>query len=188
MRHSAQVFHRVALGLDGIVRGRRALDEDLLRLKLKRLLCLGRQDERAGHDDGRADVQLGNLGEIRKLRTVDDLHLREKCAVGQVDKAEVLARAQIAHPAADLDLLACVGFSLFKQGTDGNKLFHDIQILSIDIFTILQQQDAGLAAGRLRGLVPEARLHLADVARADHEHTQTALADAAAHGEGQLAV
>ena len=58
MRHGAQILHRMALGLDGIIRGGRALDEDLARLQLKRLLGLGRQDQRAGDDDGRADVQL----------------------------------------------------------------------------------------------------------------------------------
>ncbi len=35
--------------------------------------------------------------------------------------------------------------------------------------------------------VPQAGLHFADVAGADHQHTQTALADAAANGQGQLA-
>ena len=49
-------------------------------------------------------------------------------------------------------------------------------------------QDARVTAGGLRGLIPEAGLHLADVARADHQHTEPALADAAAHGQRQLAV
>ena len=111
----------MALGLDGIIRGGRALDEDLARLQLKRLLGLGRQDERAGDDDGRADVQLGDLGEVRELGAVDDLNLRKERAVGQ---AEVLTGTQIAHPAADLDLLAGIGVSLFEKGTDRNELFH----------------------------------------------------------------
>ena len=124
MRHGAQILHRMALGLDGIIRGGRTLDKDLARLQLKRLLGLGRQDERAGDDDGRADVQLGDLGEVRELGAVDDLYLRKERAVGQVDEAEILACAQIAHPAADLDLLAGIGVSLFEKGTDRNKLFH----------------------------------------------------------------
>ena len=125
MRDGAQILHGVALGLDGKVRRGRAFDIDLLCLKLKRLLGVGRQDERTGHDHGGADVQLGDLGEIRKLGAVDDLHLREKRAVGQVDEAEVLAGAQIAHPAADLDLLTGVGVRILEKRTDGNKLFHD---------------------------------------------------------------
>ena len=124
MRYGAQILHRMALGLDGIIRRRRALDKDLAGLQLKRLLRVRRQDERAGDDDGCADVQLGDLGKVCKLGAVDDLHLREKRTVGQVDEAKVLAGTQIAHPAADLDLLAGVGISLFKQGTDRNKLFH----------------------------------------------------------------
>ena len=74
--------------------------------------------------DGRADVQLGDLGEVRELGAVDDLNLRKERAVGQVDEAEILACAQIAHPAADLDLLAGIGVSLFEKGTDRNELFH----------------------------------------------------------------
>ena len=35
-------------------------------------------------------------------------------------------------------------------------------------------------------LVPDGGLHLADVGLAQQKHTQPALADAAAHGEGQL--
>ena len=124
MRHGAQILHRMALGLDGIIRRGGTLDEDLAGLQLERLLRVRRQDERTGDDDGRADVQLGDLGEIRKLGAVDDLHLREKRAVGQVDEAEVFAGAQIAYPAADLDLLAGVGVSLFEKGTDRNELFH----------------------------------------------------------------
>ena len=52
----------------------------------------------------------------------------------------------------------------------------------------LQQLDAGLGALVHGLLVPEADLDLADMAAADHEHAQAGLADAAAHGEGQLAV
>ena len=51
----------------------------------------------------------------------------------------------------------------------------------------LQQQNAGVRAGLEGVVVPEADLHLADVGGADHQHTKTALTDAAAHGEGQLA-
>ena len=51
----------------------------------------------------------------------------------------------------------------------------------------LQKQDARAAAGVDGGLVPDARLDLADVAGTDHQHAHAALADAAAHGQGQLA-
>ena len=163
MRYGAQILHRMALGLDGIIRRRGTLDEDLAGLQLERLLRVRRQDERTGDDDGRADVQLGDLGEIRKLGAVDDLHLREKRAVGQVDEAEVFAGAQIAYPAADLDLLAGVGVSLFEKRTDRNKLFHsDRSSFVFMMLQNLQKQDARVAAGVRRGPVPDARLHLAD--------------------------
>ena len=52
----------------------------------------------------------------------------------------------------------------------------------------LQQGDPGLCAGRTGGFVPDACLYLADVGAAQQQHAQTALADAAADGVGQLAV
>ena len=51
---------------------------------------------------------------------------------------------------------------------------------------VLQQQDAGFLAGVYRVLIPLTGLDLADVAGADHQHTQAALADAAADGQGEL--
>ena len=51
----------------------------------------------------------------------------------------------------------------------------------------LQDHHAGLLTGHHRLFVPQAGLHFADVAGADHQHAQTALADAAANGQGQLA-
>ena len=56
------------------------------------------------------------------------------------------------------------------------------------LYTVLQQRDAGLLAGFAGGVVPDACLHLTDVGAAQQQHTQAALADAAADGVGQLAV
>ena len=52
----------------------------------------------------------------------------------------------------------------------------------------LQQRNARLGAGLAGGSVPDAGLHLADVGAAQQQHAQTALADAAADGVGQLTV
>ncbi len=52
----------------------------------------------------------------------------------------------------------------------------------------LQQGDPGLCAGRAGGFVPDACLYFADVGAAQQQHAQTALADAAADGVGQLTV
>lgn len=56
------------------------------------------------------------------------------------------------------------------------------------LYTVLQQRDACLLAGFAGGVVPDACLHLTDVGAAQQQHAQTALADAAADGVGQLAV
>lgn len=52
----------------------------------------------------------------------------------------------------------------------------------------LQQRDARLLAGGYGVVVPQADLHLAYVCLTQQQHAQTALADAAAHGQGQLAI
>ena len=112
------------LGLDGEVGRGRTFHENFARLNFKRLLGLGRFDKRSRDDYGSADVELGNLGEISELRAVYNLYLRKKRAVGEIDEAEVLRRAQIAHPAAELDLLAGVCRGIFKKRANGNQFFH----------------------------------------------------------------
>ena len=52
----------------------------------------------------------------------------------------------------------------------------------------LQQRDARLLAGGYGVVVPQADLHLAYVCLTQQQHAQAALADAAAHGQGQGAV
>ena len=56
------------------------------------------------------------------------------------------------------------------------------------LYTVLQQRDACLLTGFAGGAVPDACLHLTDVGAAQQQHAQTALADAAADGVGQLTV
>ena len=52
----------------------------------------------------------------------------------------------------------------------------------------LQQQYSPFGADPAGLVVPNAALHLADVGHAHHQHAQAALADAAADGQGQLAI
>ena len=52
----------------------------------------------------------------------------------------------------------------------------------------LQQRNPGLCAGFQGFFVPDAGLYLANVGAAQHQHGKTALADAAADGQGQLVV
>ena len=56
------------------------------------------------------------------------------------------------------------------------------------LYTVLQQRDACLLTGFAGGVVPDACLHLTDVGAAQQQHAQTALADAAADGVGQLTI
>ena len=114
MRHRAQILHRVPLGLDGEIGCGRALNEDFTCLNLKRLLGLRRFDKRARDDQGRADVEFGDFSKIGEFCAVDDLYLREKRAVGEVDEAEILRRAQVANPAAELDFLAGIRSGISK--------------------------------------------------------------------------
>ena len=60
------------------------------------------------------EVRLDLPDTANELRAEDDLHLRKIRAVGEVDEAEILAGAQIAHPAADLDGLAVKALRVFK--------------------------------------------------------------------------
>ncbi|MBR6677451.1 MAG: hypothetical protein IKL23_01810, partial [Oscillospiraceae bacterium] len=55
------------------------------------------------------------------------------------------------------------------------------------ILSFLQDLNACFAADLQRIIVPKADLHFTDVAGTQHQHTQTALTDTAADGEGQLA-
>ena len=124
MRKGAQELHRVALGLNREIRGRRTLDRDFARLNFKRLFCLRRQYQCAGDDHRSADVELRNFLEVRQLRAEDNLHLREIRAIGEIDEAEVFACTQVADPAADPNGLSVKAFAVFKQRTDGSQLFH----------------------------------------------------------------
>ena len=56
-----------------------------------------------------------------------------------------------------------------------------------ELFRHLQKRYPRLAALALGVLIPDGGLHFADVRLAQHQHTQAALADAAADGCGKLA-
>ena len=103
----AEEFRAVALRLERVIRSGRALDRDLGRLELERLLRAGGQREHAGDDESRADVLGRDLIVIRELLALEhNLKAREAGAVVEVDEAERLGVAQIAHPAAQCDSLS----------------------------------------------------------------------------------
>ena len=64
MRDRPQILKAVALLLQRIVRSGRALDLNLIRLDLERLLRLRRCHERTCHDDRCAHVQLRDFREV----------------------------------------------------------------------------------------------------------------------------
>ena len=56
----------------------------------------------------------------------------------------------------------------------------------VDVSLVLQQRDPRFLTGALGFFVPDAALDFADMGAAQEEHTQAALADAAADGVGEL--
>ena len=121
----AQVFDAVALFLQGIVGRRHTLDLDLRCLDLERLLGLGRQHDRAAHDQRGADVLRGDLLIIGKRICVHhDLQIAEARAVIQLDESEGLHIADGLRPAAYGD--ACAAVLLFVGEERGNShSFHN---------------------------------------------------------------
>ena len=119
MLYSAQKLHAVALFLQGVIRRGRALDSYFVRLELKQLLCLRREDERAMDDERRADVLPGDLLVIfERAALKHDLKRLEAAAVVQLDKAEVFHVADGSHPAADCHALPAEGGSVGKYAGD----------------------------------------------------------------------
>ena len=90
MRDRAQIFHGMALLLQRIIRRGSPFHRDGVRLDFKRLLCLRRRDQSSLHGERCADIESGNLREIRHGVMIDHLNGLEAGAVMQNDKAEGL--------------------------------------------------------------------------------------------------
>ena len=134
VRHRAQIFQRVALFLQGIVRRGSALDRDLLGLQLKGLAGVRRFDECAADDESSTDIRLGNGGKIIHRIMIDDLQRLEERAVTQDDKAERLGRADGAHPAADRDRLPGVVCGVLEQVSNSYELHNDFNLSCVSGF------------------------------------------------------
>ncbi len=78
MRHRAEELERVSLLLQRVIRGGLTLDRHLIRLNLKRLLCLRRHNQRSLNDDRRSDVQLADIAEVLHRVVEHDLQGRVK--------------------------------------------------------------------------------------------------------------
>ena len=97
IRDVAQELERVALGLERIILRAVALEDDLRRLHLQRAVAAG--DELARRAHGRAVADGLHRGKVLHLVVVNDLHRREHGSVIELDKADALLLAVVAHPA-----------------------------------------------------------------------------------------
>ena len=122
VRLGAQVFHRMALLLQGIIGRGHAHNRDAAGLELKGLLGFGGQLERALHLDGAAQGDLDHLAEIRHGFIQHDLQVFKEGTVVELDEGKGLAVAYGAHPAAD-EKLRAVGGRLAEKLANEN-FFH----------------------------------------------------------------
>ena len=117
-----QELHGVPLGLQGIVAGGGAFHGDGAGLNLKRLLGVGGQHQRTLDDQGRADIDLGDLLEIGHGVVVYNLNGGEVGAVIEGDEAKLLASPAVADPAAYLDFRTGIFFGVLEQFTNGDQI------------------------------------------------------------------
>mgnify|MGYP001646557849 CR=1 FL=1 len=147
MLDGAQELDAVALLLQGIVRRGRALDRDLGRLELKRLLGLGREHDLADDDERRADVLGGDLLIVgENVRVHDDLQVAEAGAVVELDEAEGLEVADGLGPAADGHGHAAVALGVSVDRCDFRNVYHVDHLLSVK-FLKFSEKCAVKAAG-----------------------------------------
>ena len=113
MGDGAQIFHRVALFLQGILRRGGAFHRNIQCRQFQRLLGLRRQLHRAAHDQRRSHIQLGDFPVIVH-RSILKYHLQifKAAAVVKFDEAKGFHVADGAHPAADGDFLAAQGLAV----------------------------------------------------------------------------
>ena len=122
MGHGAQEFQGVALFLQGIVGGGGALHGDLGCLELEGLLGVGGLHQGALDDESGAHIELGDGLEVLHGVVVDHLEGVKIRAVGEDNKAEGLAGADAAHPAAHGDFLAGVVGGVPEQVPDSDEI------------------------------------------------------------------
>ena len=99
MLDGAEIFQRVALLLQRIIGRAGALQDQLGRLHLHRLLGVGRLGHHAPDNDGAAHVELGGGGIMLVRRVINDLQIADHRAVVQLHEGTGLHIAGGADPA-----------------------------------------------------------------------------------------
>ena len=116
MSDGAQVFHAVALFLQGIFGGGCALHGDNGGLKLDGLLGIGGIHQRAAHNQRRAHVLLGDILIILHDAVFKDhLEALKIAAIVELNKAKGLLGAHGADPAAHSHLYLVKGLGIGKN-------------------------------------------------------------------------
>ena len=90
MRDRAEVFQRVALFLERVIRTGRTFHRNAISLNFERLLGLGSGNERAFHDEGRAYIHMGDFSKIIHCVVIDNLHRCKESSIRNGQKAESL--------------------------------------------------------------------------------------------------
>ena len=119
----AQELDGVALGLQGVILGAVALQDDLGGLHLGGGGILIGRNHGALHGDGRAHAQGLDLLKARDVVIINDLRVLEAQAIEEVDEAHVLLLAVVADPAAQgdgLTLQLAQAILEFKGGNDAH--------------------------------------------------------------------
>ena len=136
VRNGAQELHGVLLGLQGIIAAGGAFHGDGSGLDLKGLLGIGGQNQGALDDEGSAHVDLGDFLEILDGVVINHLNGGEVSTVVQNDEAKLRGRALVADPAADLDFLIDVFFSVLEELANGDQ-FHKSNPLLLGKYKIV---------------------------------------------------
>ena len=108
VRDGAQVFKRVSLFLQGILRRGFPGNRDIFRLELKRLLGLGGHLDYTGDSKRRANILFGNYVKICDcLAFKHDLDMFKVTAIVELYKSDRFRGADTPRPAGDRHGLVC---------------------------------------------------------------------------------
>ena len=115
MGNGAQIFEAVALLLKRIIGRGSALNDNLLRLHLKRLLRSGRLHDGSGYDYRSTHADFGDGREIGKLIGINHLKRLKKAAVIHDKESKGFGIPVASHPASDCHFFSRIAFLFSEQ-------------------------------------------------------------------------